>query len=273
LAGAVPVFCDINEHATLDVDKLGALTTARTKAILPVHLYGLPADMDAILDFARKRRLYVIEDCAQAAGARYRGRRVGGIGDVGCFSFYPTKNLGAMGDAGAITTNDGTLATRCRMLANHGGLSRYQHLITGTNSRMDALQANILRVKLQHLDSWNAERAEIAQYYYALFAEAPVELIRAGLECQHAHHLFVIRVAQRDAVLVALRNAGVGADIHYPAALPMLPVYSARGFDSADYPQACRHAATAMSLPIFPGMQMDEIRRVSAAVEAALQPQ
>jgi dTDP-4-amino-4,6-dideoxygalactose transaminase len=273
LTGAVPVFCDVNERATLDVDKLGALTTARTKAILPVHLYGLPADMDAILDFARKRRLWVIEDCAQAAGARYRGRRVGGIGDIGCFSFYPTKNLGAMGDAGAITTNDGALATRCRMLANHGALSRYQHFVTGTNSRLDALQASVLRVKLQYLDAWNAERADIAQYYRALLAEAPVELIPAGPEYDHAHHLFVVRVAQRNAVLAALRNAGIGADIHYPAALPMLPVYRTRGFEAADYPKACRHAATALSLPIFPGLHMDEIRRVAAAVLAALQPQ
>jgi dTDP-4-amino-4,6-dideoxygalactose transaminase len=265
LAGATPVFCDINSnHATLDTTRLESLTTAKTKAIIAVHLYGLPADMDEITSFARSRDLYVIEDCAQAAGAKYRNRGVGTLGHIGCFSFYPSKNLGAMGDAGAITTNDAQLATRCRMLANHGGLHKYQHLMVGTNSRLDALQAGFLSIKLQHLDAWNAQRFAIAEQYRELFAEGPIEVIQSGAEHGHVNHLFVVRVAERDGVLAALREAGIGADVHYPEALPMLPVYSDRRFDPADFPIACNHASTALSLPIFPGMREQEIERVAS---------
>jgi len=271
LSGATAVFCDINNDlATLDVSCLDSLITTKTKAIIPVHLYGLPAEMDEIGNFARSQGLYIIEDCAHAAGARYRNRRVGTLGHIGCFSFYPTKNLGAMGDAGAIITNDQQLATRCRMLANHGGLHKYEHLMLGTNSRMDALQAGFLRAKLRHLDAWNSQRCAIAEQYRELLAEGPIELIQSGTGYGHVNHLFVVRVAKRDGILAALRQAGIGVDVHYPTPLPMLPAYSDRGFDRADFPIACKHASTTLSLPIFPGMREREVQRVSAQLLSAL---
>jgi dTDP-4-amino-4,6-dideoxygalactose transaminase len=226
--------------------------------------------MDEIGNFAKSRGLYVIEDCAQAAGARYRNRRVGTLGHIGCFSFYPTKTLGAMGDAGAITTNDQQLAMRCRMLANHGGLHKYEHLMLGTNSRMDALQAGFLRIKLKHLDAWNSQRCAIAEQYRELLAEGPIELIQSGAVYGHVNQLFVVRVAQRDAVLAALRKAGIGVDVHYPTPLPMLPAYNNRGFDRDDFPIACNHASTALSLPIFPGMREREVQRISVQLLSAL---
>lgn len=269
MAGATPVFCDIDPRtANLDADLLDGLVTPRTRAIVPVHLYGRPADMDAVLAAAGRHGLAVVEDCAQAIGATWRGRPVGTLGDAGCLSFYPSKNLGALGDAGAILTRDPVLAGRCRALANHGGLAKYEHEVVGVNSRLDALQAAVLRVKLPHLAGRNAARADLARRYRERLAGLPVELPgTAG----HAHHLFVIRVVGgRDQVLADLRAAGVMAEVHYPDALPLVPALAHLGCRPADFPHARDHAARCLSLPLFPGMRDDEVDRVVAALGACL---
>lgn len=263
LTGAVPVFCDIDPRtANLDPRALTDKVGPRTRAIIPVHLYGQPAAMDEILALARQHGLKVVEDCAQAQGARYRDRRVGALGDIAAFSFYPSKNLGAAGDAGALVTDDSELALACRRLASHGGTRRYEHLVVGHNSRLDTLQAAVLRIKLAHLDRWNAERRRVAAAYRAHLADAPVELLEELPGVEHAQHLFVIRVAARDAVWQALRARGVMAEIHYPQALPLVPAYAELGLREVDFPAAADHAARCLSLPIFPGMRSDETQRV-----------
>ncbi len=270
LAGATPVFCDVDaDTVMLNPGAFEAAISERTKAVIPVHIYGKAAPMEAILDIAKRRGLAVVEDCAQAAGARYRGQRVGSLGTIGCFSFYPSKNLGAIGDAGAITCNDAELARQCRMIANHGALAKYQHLISGCNSRMDALQAGVLTMKLPHLDGWNSERREIASMYRRLLSPERIEQVQVGDDDSHIYHLFVVRVRNRDRVMDVLRNAGIGVDVHYPAALPMLPMYRDRGFAAVDYPVACRHASMALSLPIYPGMRPAEVEFVAETLNAA----
>lgn len=273
MAGATPVFCDVDPRtANLDAARLGGLVTPRTRAIVPVHLYGRPADMDAVLAAAGRHGLPVVEDCAQAIGATWRGRPVGTLGDAGCLSFYPSKNLGALGDAGAILTRDPALAGRCRALANHGGLAKYEHEVVGVNSRLDALQAAVLRVKLPHLAGWNAARADLARRYRERLAGLPVELPEAPPGAAgHAHHLFVARVAGgRGQVLADLRAAGVAAEVHYPDALPLVPALAHLGCRPADFPHARDHAARCLSLPLFPGMRDDEVDRVVATLAACL---
>lgn len=267
LAGALPAFCDVDPRtANLDPRALADKVGPRTRAIVPVHLYGQPAAMGEILAFARQHGLKVVEDCAQAQGARYHGRRVGAFGDIAAFSFYPSKNLGAVGDAGALVTDDPELALACQRLASHGGTRRYEHLVVGRNSRLDALQAAVLRLKVPHLDRWNAERRAVAAAYRDRLTDAPVELLDELPEIEHAQHLFVVRVAARDAVREALRSRGVMAEVHYPQALPLVPAYAELGLHEADYPAAVDHAARCLSLPIFPGMRPDEVDRVVSAL-------
>lgn len=262
--GAEPVFCDIDpSNALLDTGLLEQLVNTSTKAIIIVHLYGRPACMDRILDFARRHGLFVVEDCAQAAGATFAGKRVGSVGDVGCFSFYPSKNLGAMGDAGAIITENEELAVKCRMLANHGGLSRYEHSLVGFNSRLDALQAAVLRVKLVHLDDWNRQRRGIARHYRELINHPGVVHLAYPEREDHVHHLFVVRVSDRDQAMDALDRQGIGTAVHYPVPLPLLPPYAEGGVDPDRYPHATHHANTAMSLPLFPFMREEEVERVA----------
>jgi dTDP-4-amino-4,6-dideoxygalactose transaminase len=273
MAGATPVFCDVDPAtANLDAALLDGLVTPRTRAVVPVHLYGQPCDMDGVLAVARRRGLAVVEDCAQAAGAAWRGRKVGTIGDLGCFSFYPSKNLGALGDAGAILTADAGLAARCRRLANHGGLRKYEHAVVGANSRLDAVQAAALRVKLPRLEGWNAQRAALAARYRERLAGLPVEPLATAPGAGHAHHLFVVRVPGRDGVLAALRRAGVMADVHYPEPIPFVPAYAGLGLDPASFPRARAHAAACLSLPLFPGMRDDEVDRVVSALAACPAP-
>jgi len=262
-SGARVRFCDIDwSTCNIDPNELRRLITANTKAIVPVHLYGQPADMNAIMTIAKEHGLRVVEDCAQAVGARYGGARVGTIGDIGCFSFYPSKNLGALGDAGAIVTNDADLADACRRLANHGGLKRYSHDVIGYNSRLDAIQAAVLSVKLPYVDEWNRQRAEIAKRYRTALTE--VEHLAVAAERVHVYHLYVVRTDRRDAVLESLRRDGIAADVHYPTALPCLAPYRADADREPEaFPHARKHAARALSVPIFPYMTEAEIERIA----------
>jgi dTDP-4-amino-4,6-dideoxygalactose transaminase len=257
-AGATPVLCDIEpDFFSMDTVRLEALVTSRTRAIIPVHLYGQMADMDAIRDVARRHGLVVIEDAAQAHGATWRDKPAGSLGDAGCFSFYPGKNLGAYGDAGAIVTSDPIVAGRMRKLANHGRLSKYEHDIVGRNSRMDTLQAAILGVKLPHLDAWNARRRELAASYAAQLAgireiTCPAVRPKAG----PVWHLYVIRVHQgrRDALRAALDEAGIETGIHYPFALNRLSATTGQLGIRVSCPQAELAAGEVLSLPLYPEM-------------------
>lgn len=269
--GATPVFCDIDpKTANIDPRLIEKCITPSTRAVIPVHLYGQPADMRNILHVAKSNRLFVIEDCAQAAGARYAGSRIGTLGDVGCFSFYPTKNLGGWGDGGAIITNDSDLAVRCRELASHGGLQKYQHRVVGFNSRLDGIQAAVLRIKLRYLDEWNQQRQAIAAHYHRLLGNADVEHLQCIDDAEHIYHLYVLGISQRANILANLRQNGIGADIHYPDALPFVEAYKMFGYTPEDYPKAYRHAASALSLPIFPSMHEEEIHRVAECLLSSI---
>ena len=268
-AGATVVFCDTDERTfTIDPQKIGEHVTSRTVGIIPVHLYGQPADMDAVLEVARTRRLWVLEDCAQAHLARYKGKTVGTFGAAASFSFYPGKNLGAMGDAGAIVTNDPALAERMAMFARHGGLNKGSHVIEGINSRLDGLQAAVLSVKLPHLPGWTVRRQEIAAEYDRRFAgvkSLAIPAVAPGRE--HVYHLYVIRHESRDALAAVLAKAGVQTVINYPTALPFLPAYSRFGHTSEQFPHAHYNQSRVLSLPIFPEMSSRQIDSVVNSIE------
>jgi dTDP-4-amino-4,6-dideoxygalactose transaminase len=268
--GAHPVFIDTKRDTMLlDPQLLAQVVTSRTRAIIPVHLYGQPCEMDAILTVARRRGLKVIEDAAQAHGARWRGRRVGSIGDVACFSFYPGKNLGAYGDAGAIVSNDRVLMETIRMVANHGRKSKYIHSVEGVNSRLDGLQAAVLRVKLRYLDEWNAARRRIADRYAVLLGGLSVELPVVARGSEPVWHLFVIRVAERDQVMATLKARGIDTGVHYPCPLHLQPAYSRLGLKAGALPETERAAARILSLPIFPELTDAQIDSVVEALSAA----
>jgi dTDP-4-amino-4,6-dideoxygalactose transaminase len=253
MAGAEVVFADIDEKTMLiDPAHLEAAITPKTRAIIAVHLYGQPCDMDAILDIARRHRLKVVEDAAQAHGARWRGRRVGTLGDLGCFSFYPAKNLGAYGDAGAVVGNDRALLDRIRMSANHGRTKKYEHEFEGVNSRMDTLQAAILRAKLSHLDAWNEARRRIAAQYLESLDCDRIERPGIRPEAEPVWHLFVVRVAGRDAFRQKLAQAGIATGVHYPVPLHQQPAYRRLGDRPPALPATERAAARVVSLPIYP---------------------
>lgn len=267
-AGGTVVFCDTEaEHYTIDPARIEALITPRTVGIIPVHLYGQPADMDSIMAIARKHGLWVIEDCAQAHLAHYKGRQVGRFGNVASYSFYPGKNLGAMGDAGALTTDDAALAERMAMLARHGGLTKGDHQIEGVNSRLDGLQAAILSVKLPHLPRWTARRQEIAVEYGRLLADIPgLTLPRVAAGREHVYHLYVVRHERRDALARHLAERRIQTVVNYPVALPFLPAYARFGHQSADFPIAHTHQSRILSLPIYPEITAEQMRRVANAV-------
>ncbi len=268
-AGGTPVFCDTDADTfTIDPQHIESRITSRTVGIVPVHLYGQPADMDAIMAIARKHKLWVIEDCAQAHLARYKGKLVGSFGDAASYSFYPGKNLGAMGDAGAITTNDAALAERMAMFARHGGINKGDHQIEGVNSRLDGLQAAVLSVKLPHLQAWTHRRQEIARRYDQLF-EGNTAVIRptAPAEREHVYHLYVIRHEQRDALAKHLGARGIQTVISYPVALPFLPCYSRFGHRPEEFSNAHRNQSRILSIPIFPEMTEAHIRTVVTAIE------
>jgi dTDP-4-amino-4,6-dideoxygalactose transaminase len=270
--GAKPVFVDIVPGTfNLDPAELERRVTPRTRAIVVVHLYGLAADMDAILAFARERKLPVIEDAAQAIGASYKGRPVGSLGDVACLSFYPTKNLGAYGDAGMAVTNSEAIAGRLRTLRNHGQTGKYVSNEPGLNSRLDEMQAAILRVKLGHLAEWQRARQERAGEYGKLLADVPgvtTPAVPAGYE--HVFHQYTIRVARRDALQQSLAERKIGSTVYYPVPLHLQPIYAALGHKVGDFPESERAAREALSLPMYPELRSEQMASVVAAIRAGL---
>ena len=284
--GATPVFVDIDPHTyTLDCTDLEQRMTPRSKAIVPVHLYGHPADMDRILALADRHGLVVVEDAAQAHGTAYRGRRCGTLGAAGAFSFYPTKNLGAYGDGGAVVTNDTALAERLVLLRNYGWSERYYSAIKGYNSRLDELQAAILGAKLPHLDAWNARRHRLAALYTAaLAADSAIQLPTAAAwaidapacttddpteSCKpvpHTYHLYVVRVPQRDRVQAGLRERGIATQVHYPVPVHLQEAYRDLGYTPGSLPHTEQAAAEILSLPLYPELTDDDVRYVAAAL-------
>jgi len=250
--GARPVFVDIDPRSyTMDVNQLESVITKRTKAILPVHLYGQPADLDPVLEIARSYGLIVIEDAAQAHGAEYKGRRVGGIGDLGCFSFYPGKNLGAYGEGGMVVTNSPGYARTIRMLRDWGQERRYYHLLKGYNYRMDALQAAILRVKLCNLEKWTEARRTHAARYDKLLADSGVQTPTVMPYGRHVYHIYAVRVPQRDALQQALRTREIQTGIHYPIPVHLQPAFADCGYRGGDFPYSERAASQVLSLPMY----------------------
>ena len=263
--GARPVFVDNDPLTyTIDVRKIEEKITPRTKAIIPIHLYGQPAAMDQVNQIAARHNLVVIEDAAQAHGATYNGSIVGNLGKLACFSFYPGKNLGAYGDAGAMATNDEELANKVRMLANHGRLKKYEHEMEGYNSRLDTLQAAILLVKLRHLKNWTEKRREHAALYTKLLSQSP-EIITPSIQPGGAHvfHLYVVRVQHRDHVQQALKATGIATGIHYPIPLHLQPAYRYLGFPLGAFPVAEHFAGEILSLPMYPELTTEHIEHIS----------
>lgn len=264
MAGAVPVFADVDPvYYTLDAAALAAAITPQTAAVVPVHLYGCPADMEAILQVARRHGLLVVEDAAQAHGARHQGTRAGALGDMAAFSFYPSKNLGAYGDAGAVCTGDANLAERVRALRHGGQRATYRHELLGTNSRLDEIQAAILRAKLPHLDGWNRRRRNLAARY-DVGLEGVGDLARPVVpaEAEHVYHQYVVRTSLRDALRDYLDGAGVTTSIHYPCGLHLQPAFADLGYERGSCPNAEKLAAEVLSLPIFPQLTAGEAEQV-----------
>jgi len=271
MVGARPVFVDIVPSTyNLDPALVEKAVTPRTRAILAVHLYGQPAAMDAIGDIARSRGIAVVEDAAQAVGATYAGRPAGSWSDVACLSFYPTKNLGGCGDGGMVLTSRDDIAQAVRRLRDHGSPRKYEHVELGYSSRLDEMQAALLRVKLPHLPAWNEARRSIAARYRELLRGAPLGLAEEVPPARHIYHQFTVRTPKRDALVTALAEAGIGTAVHYPIPIPAQPMFAMPDADRA-FPHATRAAAEVLSLPCFPELSDEEIRTVAAAVRAALQ--
>ena len=267
MAGATPVFVDIDpETYTLDVAAAERAVTPRTRAIIAVHLYGHPAPMDAVAALARRHGLAIVEDAAQAIGATWAGRPVGAWGDVACVSFYPTKNLGACGDGGMVLTDRDDIAERVRRLRHHGDGGRYRHVELGYASRLDELQAAVLRVKWRRLGEWTERRRRLAARYGDLLRDLPLGLPVERREARHVYHLFTVRHAQRDAFAKALADLGVGSSVHYPLPVPSQPMF---GGDERRFPEAWRAAREVLSLPCFAELTDDEADAVAAAARKA----
>lgn len=267
-AGAKPVLVDIEPVSyTMDPAAAEAAVSPRTRALVPVHLYGHPADLAPLARLADRHGLALIEDCAQAHGARYAGRRVGSFGKLAAFSFYPTKNLGACGDGGAVVTNDSRLAERLKRLRNYGQVDRYHHMERGVNSRLDDMQAAVLSAKLAYLDRHNAERRRLAAIYSDNLREVAIPRERAGAApIEHVYHLYVARHADRDYLREALGHRGIGTLVHYPIPVHLQPAYADLGYQRGDLPVTERIAAEILSLPLYVGLTTDQIERVAAAV-------
>jgi dTDP-4-amino-4,6-dideoxygalactose transaminase len=269
--GAQPVLVDIDRVTyTLDPEQVSAAVTHRTRAIVPVHLYGQPADMDAIDRVASRHGLAVIEDACQAHGALDSGRRAGSFGDAAAFSFYPAKNLGAQGDAGMVVTNDDEIAQRLRLLRNYGEVHKYRSELVGYNRRIDTLQAAMLRVKLPHLDRWNATRRGHAAAYDVALSGLPLARpsVRTGVD--HVWHLYVVRVADRDRVRDALAARGIGTGIHYPVPIHLQPAYHSLGYGRGEFPVTEAYAGEILSLPMYPELDTDAPARVAAALQQCI---
>jgi len=266
-AGGRVVFCDTDDESfTIDPAQIAVKITARTVGIIPVHLYGQPADMGPIMELARKHNLWVIEDCAQAHLAEYKGRKVGTFGNAATFSFYPGKNLGAYGDAGCLVTNDNRLAEWCALFARHGG--KGDHVMEGINSRLDGLQAAVLNVKMPHLPRWTQERQLAAARYDKLLAGVgDVETPKVARGRTHVYHLYVIRTARRDALRERLAAAGIATVLNYPKALPFYPAYVHLKHTPADFPVAHANQSRVLSLPIYPEMADDQLDYVVDSIK------
>lgn len=269
-AGAVPVLVDVDPRTrTLDPDRLAEAVGPRARAIVAVHLYGRCAPMGAILELAEARDLVVVEDAAQAHGAEHEGRRAGALGRVAAFSFYPTKNLGALGDGGAVLTDDAELAERVRRLRSYGERERYLSVTTGTNSRLDELQASVLLTKLPRLEGWNDRRRALAMLYDELLDGAALELPEHPEDGRHAYHLYVVRVRERDRVRGQLAGAGIGTAVHYPRAVHEHPAYSRLG-SGRELGVSEALAREVLSLPLYPGLREDEVMAVAEALRTAV---
>lgn len=270
MTGATPVFVDCQPDTfNIDPEKMAAAITGRTRAIIPVHLYGQPANLSRILEIARQFRCLVIEDAAQAHGACYQGRHVGTFGDCGCFSFFPGKNLGAYGDGGAIVTNNDEIATWIRMYANHGRLEKYSHEFEGINSRLDSIQAAVLSVKLTRLDQWTHDRRTIAKMYTERLRDIAITPT-TGEGSEPVYHLYVIRVQNRDKVRDFLLTQGVSTGVHYPMPLPLLPAYRHLGYKPHHFETATQLSQEILSLPIHGGMSHEKVEYVVAKVSEAV---
>ena len=265
--GATPVWVDVQPDTyNVDPERIEAAITRRTKAIMVVHLYGQPAEMDRIFDVASRHGLPVIEDACQSHGARYKGRRTGSMGLFAAFSFYPSKNLGAYGDAGALTTNDPELAEKVRMMRNYGQRSKYEHVYLAWNRRLDTLQAAVLRVKLRRLDSWNTSRRRIASLYDELLAGSGVITPPARIDVEHVYHLYVIQTDQRDRLQAALAADGISTGIHYPVPIHLQPAYASSGVGPGRFPVTELAAGRVLSLPMYPELEADDVHRIAAAI-------
>lgn len=269
--GARPVFVDIDQKTyTMDPSQVEGAVSKKTKAILPVHLYGHPVDMDPILEIARKKRLWVVEDACQAHGALYKGKQVGSLGDVACFSFYPGKNLGSYGEGGAVVTNDAALAEKIKKLRNHGGLDKYGHEILGTNARLEGIQGAILRVKLRHLDLWNELRRQHVAQYNSLLEGVRVTQPYEAPFAKSAYHLYVIRSRKRDLLNAYLNEQGIGSLIHYPKPSHLLDCFKNLGVQRRNLPVTERISKEVLSLPLYPELTDKQIQTVTTAVKTFL---
>lgn len=266
--GARPVFVDVDPVTwTMDPAAIEAAITPRTKAIVPVHLHGQMADMDPIMSVARRHGLIVIEDAAQAHGAEDKGRRAGSIGDLGCFSFYPGKNLGGFGEGGAVVTDQPQLAERVSLLRDWGQQEKYNHVVAGYNYRMDAIQSAVLSVKMNYIESWTEARRSLAERYDGLLATLPFARPRPSSSGRHVYHVYAVRLRQRDKALKALQAAGIGAGIHYPVPVHLQKAYASLGYRAGDLPVTERLANEFLSLPIYPELRPEQVTEVVRQLE------
>ena len=270
--GATIRFADVEEQRwTLDLAHLERAWSPKTRAVIPVHLYGHPADMEPILAFARQKKLFVIEDAAQAHGALHQGRPVGGLGDCAAFSFYPSKNLGACGDGGIVVSRNGELIEKVRKLSNHGRSEKYTHEMEGVNSRLDTLQAAVLEIKLRHLDRWNQARRAKAAFYQELLSRLPIGLPSIAEGVEPVWHLYVIRTPHRDQIRQALHKEGIQTGVHYPLPLHLQPAYRHLGLQPGSFPTAEKAAQEALSLPMYPELPSQDQQRIAQIMAKTLE--
>ena len=269
LVGAKPVFVDHDDFFTLDTELIEKKITLHTKAIIPVNLYGQSADLNRISEICNQYRLYMIEDCAQSHFSAFCGKYTGTYGVAGTFSFYPGKNLGALGDGGCVVTNNDNLAKKIRMYCNHGSSEKYKHLFEGCNTRLDGIQAAVLKIKLKYIDEWNCKRAQIASIYNKLIvANNNVEIPKKRKDSDHIYHLYVVIVENREALRKNLAEKGIQTGIHYPFALPFLPCYDHFGFSSDDFPKSFHNQSRILTLPIYPSMTEKQAEYVADCINA-----
>jgi len=269
LCGARPVFVDVEESSlTMDPALLEQAITPRTKAIIPVHLYGQPADMDAIVAIAKRHGVAVLEDACQAHGAEYKGKRAGSLGDAGCFSFYPGKNLGAYGEAGCVVTKDEALAHQIKMLRDHGQSRKYHHQLVGINGRMDGIQGAVLSAKLKYLASWNSVRREHASLYHEMLDGVPaVSVLQEMPYARHVYHLYAVRTADRDRLRQVLHDSGIECGVHYPVPIHLQEAYASRGEGVGSFPVAESSARELLSLPMFPELTKEQISYICCEIK------